>query len=202
MLPGMYRVALLGLLIACGNGSKEQKPVAAKEPAGEKIAVPTEGAADKGAADTTGGTVAAADDPSKLSPATKERAKDPKFNLQPSEGTLTVGKVEGKPGAAGTAEIKLAPGSGYHVATDYPIKIWLEAPDGVKLEKTFMTAGGRNKVQGDAATLSEESLAFAVKATPDKAGTFEIDGVFSFGICEKDSCHPRTQPIKIQVAAK
>ena len=147
-------------------------------------------------------TALVAEPPSKLSPATKERAKDPKFNLQPSEGTLTVGKVEGAAGAAGTAEIKLAPGSGYHVATDYPIKIWLEAPDGVKLEKTFLTAGGRNKVQGDAATLTEEVLAFAVKATPDKAGTFEIDGVFSFGICEKDSCHPRTQPIKIQVAAK
>jgi hypothetical protein len=57
-------------------------------------------------------------------------------------------------------------------------------------------------VQGDAATLTEQGLAFAVKATPDKPGTFEIEGVFSFGICEQDSCHPRTQPIKIQVAAK
>jgi hypothetical protein len=198
MLPGMYRAALLGLLIACGNGSKEQKPASVKEPGDTKVPVPGAGLPEGNPPPTVGG----ADDPSKLSPATKERAKDPKFNLQPSEGTLTIGKVDGKPGAPGTAEIKLAPGKGYHVATDYPIKIWLEAPEGVKLEKTFLTAGGRSKVQGDAATLTEQGLAFAVKATPDKPGTFEIEGVFSFGICEQDSCHPRTQPIKIQVAAK
>jgi hypothetical protein len=199
MLAGMYRVALLALLIGCESGPKNDQKSAGKEAPQEVINVPKGSGSPEGNAPSVG---APAEDPSKPSQGTKDRAKDPKFNLQPSEGTLTIGKLEGAAGATGSAEIKLAPGKGYHVATDYPIKIWLEAPDGVKLEKTYLTAGGRNKVQGDAATLTEQALAFAVKATPDKAGTFEIQGWFNFGICEQDSCHPRTQPIKIQVAAK
>lgn len=208
MLASMSRFAIValltGVLSACGNGSKSagDQQKSAAPPTEGKVAVPGAGLPAEGDQGATVGASRGADDPAKLSPATKERAKDPKFNLQPSEGTLTVGKVEGAAGTAGAAEIKLTPASGYHIATDYPIKIWLESPEGVQLEKSFLTAGGRNKSQGDAATLSEEALAFAVKATPDKAGSFEIEGVFSFGICEKDSCHPRTQPIKIQVAAK
>jgi hypothetical protein len=193
MLLGMSRFAVLALLIACGNGSKKEADPQPASTGPEKIAVPAPGSA---AAPTAG-----ADDPTKLSAATKERAQNPMFQLKPDEGTLTIAKAEAKAGTAASADIKLAPASGYHVATDFPIKLWLEAPDGVKVEKTFLTAGGRNKDQGDATSLTEQSLSFAVKATPEKAGTYEIQGVFSFGICEKDSCHPRTQPITIQVAA-
>lgn len=204
----MSRFALIALLIACGNGSKspgDQQKSAVAPGGDEKIAVPgSKGGPAIGGAEgaTTGAPQAAVEDPSKLTEATKQRAQNPAFNLKPEEGTLTIAKAEAAAGAAATAEIKLAPAKGYHVATDYPIKVWLEPPTGVKVEKSFLTAGGRNKVQGDAATLSEESLAFAVKATPEAAGAFEIKGVMSFGICEKDSCHPKTQAITIQVAAK
>ncbi len=206
MLRVMSRFVLLALLIACDNGSKspgeQPKSAVTTGAPDEKIEVPgTKGGPVVGMADGSGATGAAPDDPTKLSPATKQRAQNPAFNLKPSEGTLTVAKAEAKAGAAATAEIKLAPASGYHVATDYPIKLWLEAPAGVKVEKSFLSAGGRTKAQGDAATLSEQSLLFAVKATPEAAGSFEITGVLSFGICEKDSCHPKTQPITIQVAA-
>ena len=40
-----------------------------------------------------------------------------------------------------------------------------------------MNAGGRNKSQGDAQALSEQGLAFAVKATAEKAGAYEIKGM-------------------------
>ena len=203
MLPGMSRFALLALLIACGNGSKspgdQAKPVGGAPE--EKVAVPgAKGGATEGA--TTGApTVGAAEDPTKLTDLTKQRAQNPAYNLKPEEGTITVAKAEAKAGASATAEIKLAAAKGYHVATDYPIKLWLEPPSGVKIDKTFLTAGGRSKAQGDAASLSEEALAFAIKATPEAAGAFTITGVLNFGICEKDSCHPKTQPITIQVAA-
>jgi len=71
----------------------------------------------------------------------------------------------------------------------------------VTLPKTLMKAGGRGKAQGDAATFSERALAFPVKAIAEKAGTYEIKGVFKFGICEQDSCHPKTQPIAITLVA-
>lgn len=208
MLRAMSRLAVLALLIgacaACGKGAKSSGDPQKSAGAGtdEKIEVPTEGAAAPGAKGGPVATTGAPEDPNKLSDATKQRAHNPAFNLKPEEGTLTIAKAEAAAGAAATAEIKLAPATGYHVATDYPIKLWLEPPTGVTVEKTFLSAGGRNKAQGDAAALSEQGLAFAVKATPAAAGAFEITGVLSFGICEKDSCHPKTQPITIQVAAK
>jgi hypothetical protein len=124
---------------------------------------------------------------------------DPKQHLKPDEGTLEVGKAEGKAGSEAVAAIKLTPGDGYHISTDYPIKLTLESPDGVKLAKSELTAGKGEK--GDADTFSEQALAFAVKATADKAGSYEVKGVFKFGVCNKDSCHPKKQPITIQVAA-
>jgi hypothetical protein len=195
----MSRVLVLAFLMAsslgaaCGNGSKspadQGKTPAAASGEEKKIAVPgaeqVAGAADPGSA---------ADKPTSA-------ASDPRFHLKPEEGTITIDKAEGKAGSEVTASLKLSPATGYHVATDYPIKVTLEPPPGVELAKTELSAGGRNKEQGDASTLTEQALAFAIKATADKAGSYEIKGVFKFGICEKDSCHPKKQPITITVAA-
>jgi hypothetical protein len=179
----------VALACSCGKSASNQDKATAPQP-DEKIAVPggTKGAPIEGAGAgaQTGG---AAD------------TDDPKFHLQPEEGTITVDKAQAKAGAEAAAKVSLAPSKGYHIATDYPIKLTLEQPSGVKLAKVELTAGGRNKVQGDAATLSEQALAFAVKATAEKAGAYEIKGVFKFGICEKEACHPKKQPITITVAA-
>jgi hypothetical protein len=134
-------------------------------------------------------------------PAKGGATDDPRFHLHPEEGTLTVDKAEGKAGAELVAEIKVAPATGLHLSTDYPIKLTLEPTDGLKLAKVELTAGGRDKSKGDADTLSEKQLAFSIKATADKAGAYEIKGVFKFGVCDKDSCHPKKQPITIAVAA-
>jgi hypothetical protein len=196
----MSRALLLALLIwlptsaACAGCSKgSQHSEVQPKPAGsggEKIQVP---GADKGAAATGA--------PDQAQAAGTSTAIDPRFQLKPEEGTITIDKAEGKAGAEATAALKLAPATGYHVATDYPIKLTLEAPAGVKLAKTELAAGGRNKDQGDASALSEQGLAFAIKATAEKAGSYEIKGVFKFGICEAQSCHPKKQPITITVAA-
>lgn len=207
MLPAMLRFVVLALLIggtaACGNGSKsagEQQKTAATTPddtAGEKIAVPgTKGGPAEGRA-----VGAAPEATTGLTAASLQRAQNPQFHLKPEEGTLSVGKAEAKAGSPATVEVSLAPGAGYKLATDYPIKLSLMETSGVKLEKATLKAGGRDKTQGDAATLSEKALSFAVKATPEAAGSYEIKGVFSFGVCQADACHPRTQPITIQVAA-
>jgi hypothetical protein len=193
----MSRVLALALLIGavgcsgCGNGSKSptDQPKTAGE---EKIAVP--GA--KGASPEGQPTVGAAPTAKKM-----PTADDPRLHLKPEEGTITVDKAEVKAGAESNAKVSLAPVGVYHISTEYPTELWLEAPPGVTVPKTPLKAGGRDKVQGDAATFGEKELAFAVKATADKAGTYEIKGVFKFGICEKDSCHPKKHPITITVAA-
>ena len=130
---------------------------------------------------------------------TPQSTDNPQFHLKPEEGSLTT-KCEAKPGAL-TASLELQPAAGYHISQDYPIKLTIEAPAGVKVDKTELTAGGRDKSQGDAQQLSEQHLAFAVKATPDKPGNYEIKGIFKFGVCDKDSCHPKKQPVAIQCAA-
>ena len=197
MLPGMSRFSVIALLIAtgllvsaCGNGSKSASDQQKTPAAEEKIAVP---------GGAKGAVTGAAPDPTQQQGIGD--ASDPRFHLKPEEGAIATEKGEAKAGTEANAGLKLTPSSGYHVATDYPIKLELEAPAGVKLEKTSFSAGGRNKVQGDAAKLTEQELAFAIKATAEKAGAYEIKGVFKFGICEKDSCHPKKQPVTITVAA-
>jgi len=203
MLPAMSRVLLFALVIgasgcaACGNGSKSPGDQTKTTAGGdEKIAVPGAkgGAADRGA--VTGGAGPA-------EPAAKKMpdASDPRMHLKPEEGTITVAKAEAKAGAEATSKVDLAPVGVYHISTEYPTELWLEAPAGVTLPKSLLKAGGRDKVQGDAATFGEKALGFAVKATADKPGSYEIKGVFKFGICEKESCHPKKQPITITVAA-
>jgi hypothetical protein len=121
--------------------------------------------------------------------------------LHADEGTLTIDKAEGKVGSELTSNITVTPSSEFHVNTDFPTKITLEQPDGVKLMKTEYTAGGSSKSQGDASAFSEKALAFAVKATADKAGSYEIKGTFKFAVCKVDQCFPKKQPITITVAA-
>jgi hypothetical protein len=183
----MIRVASLAIVLvafvpACSNdkasGAPSSPPAAAPGPAAAQPSA--------GATATGGGSGSAFVD-------------DPKFHLKPDEGTLEVGKAEGKAGSETVAAIKLTPSTGYHISTDFPIKLTLETPDGVKLAKTELTAGKGEK--GDADAFSEQALAFAVKATADKAGSYEVKGVFKFGVCDKESCHPKKQPITIQVAA-
>lgn len=182
------------LASACGkpNPTQETAPVPGGDQkvqvpgaGGDKVAVPNA----NGPSGSSGGTPGGA------------AIDDPRFHLQPEEGTLTIGKAEGKAGAPLVATINLAPTAGRHLATDYPIKIALEAPAGVTLTKAELTAGGRDKVQGDADTLTEQGLAFSVKATAAAAGTYEIKGTFKFGVCDSESCHPKKQPITIAVAA-
>ena len=121
--------------------------------------------------------------------------------LHADEGTLTIDKAEGKVGSELTANITVTPSSEFHVNTDFPTKITLAPPDGVKLMKTEYTAGGSSKSQGDASTFSEKAMAFAVKATADKPGSYEITGTFKFAVCKVDQCFPKKQPITITVAA-
>jgi hypothetical protein len=174
----MVRVALLSIaLAACSKSAgNQEKPSAAPPPP----------AAEKAAAEPPKAGCGSAD--------------DPKFFLKPDEGTLTIDKVDASAGAQATAAVKVAPATGYHMSTDFPISLCLEPPPGVTIAKTAFAAGKGQ--QGDADAFGEQGLAFSVKATADKPGSYEVKGIFKFGVCDKESCHPKKQPITITVAAK
>ena len=173
----MVRVALLSLmtigLAVCGKsaGNQEKK---ASEPAPPPGPSPTP-------------TPAASADPC--------ANDDPRFHVKPEEATLTIGSADGAAGSEATAAIKVVPATGYHVSTEFPMKLTLTPPAGVKLAKTELA-------KADADQFTEQGLALSVKATAEKAGSYEIKGCFKVGVCDKDSCHPKKQPITITVAAK
>jgi hypothetical protein len=160
---------------------------AVEPPAKRGIAAPVVGRAppiDAGVVDSPPAVACACTPPSA---STKERSRDTTNHLRAEQGTLRV---------TGT-DVTLTAATGWHIATDYNIKLYLEPSDGVSLERAPLTAGGRSKASGDASVLSEQTLTFRVAAR----GKGEIAGILSFGICEADSCHPRLQPITINVTA-
>ena len=193
MLADMSRALVLVLTLAglagcsgcsshsAGSPEKDTGPA----PGPEKIVVPTDRRCD--GPHRAGG---------------RRRRDDARFHLHPEEGSLTIDKCEGKAGAGITANVTVAPATGLHLATDYPIKITLDPTTGVTVPKLELEAGGRDKSQGDAQTLSEQKLVFAVTGTAAKAGAYELKGVFKFGVCDKESCHPKKQPITITVATR
>ena len=128
---------------------------------------------------------------------------DERFHLKPEEGTLAIQPpAEAKAGAEAVAKITVTPGKGYHVNTEYPIKLTLEAPSGVTLAKTDFVAGGHDKARGDADALDEQALAISVKLTPSASGSYTINGKFKFAVCDRDQCLAKKESIAIQVAAK
>jgi hypothetical protein len=179
-------IAVALLAAACGSksaGTPEQKAV----PIGEKVTVPGEPPTmGKGVA--IGGGSATADDPLKLKAA---------------EGTLAISSPsDAKAGAEAVAHLVLTPGTGFHVNTEFPIKLTLESPTGVTLAKGEFVAGGHDKSKGDAESLDEQKLAIAIKLTPAAAGNYTINGKFKFAVCDATTCLPKKEQIAIAVAAK
>jgi hypothetical protein len=118
------------------------------------------------------------------------------------EGTITVEAAKGKHSEKLSATISIRPSPGFHISTDYNTALDLTAPADVTLPVTQYKGGGRTHAKGDFETLSEQVLQAVVVAVPGHAGTFTVSGTFKFGICESNSCHPKSQPITIDVTAR
>jgi hypothetical protein len=169
----LVTIALVVCLAVCGKSSGNREKTAAPEPAPGTANVP-------------------APTPPSGDPCAND---DPRFHVKPEEATLTVGSAEGAAGSEATAAIKVVPAAGYHVSTDFPMKLTLQPPAGVTLAKSVLA-------KADADQLTEQGLALSVKATAAQPGTYEIKGCFMVGVCDKDSCHPKKQPITITALAK
>ena len=195
IIRGMSRCALLALCVAaaCSKSAGNQDKVSAPPPpassGGDVAAVPS--------APMGRGTDTAS--PKSAPPAASD---DARFKLKPEEGKLAIDPVSAKAGSEAVAHITVTPGSGYHVNTEYPIKLTLSPPAGVTLAKDKFIAGGHDKAQGDAAALDEKQLTFAIKLTPAASGDYTINGNFKFAVCDKDQCLAKQETIAIAVAAK
>jgi hypothetical protein len=199
----MSRLALftmslsLAYAAACSKSAGSQDKVSSPPPAsggaGEVIAVP------RGAGPSMGRAPEAAP----VEPAQAANPPDARFTLKPQEGKLAiVPPADARAGAEAIARITVTPGAGYHVNTEYPIKLTLTSPTGVALAKTEFIAGGHTKAKGDAEALDDNQLSIAVKLTPATAGSYTINGSFKFAVCDKDQCLAKKETIAIAVAAK
>ena len=188
----MRRFAVLLLVIGCSKsaGTKEKPDDTLGGGGGtpDKVSVP--GAKGGG----TEGAVTGAP------PADEKR-----FKLQPEEGTLAVeAPADAKAGTEVVAKVIVTPTAKYKVNTEFPIQLTFQNTDGVTVAKAALKAGGMDKEKGDAETLEESKLAFNVKLTPSKSGSYTINGSFKFAVCDRagSTCLAKKEPIAIQVAAQ
>ena len=192
----LRRLALVSLVFAgCSKSAAQQDTGVASggtAPVGGQVMVP-------GA--MKGSSLAFAGDGAEKVP-TKGGADD-SSKLHADEGKLAIDVPANlKAGAEASAMVSVTPAAGYHVNTEYPIELTLQAPAGVTLAKTKFTAGGMDKAKGDADKMEEKGLVLAVKLTPSAAGTYTINGTFKFAVCQEDACHPKKETVAIVVAAK
>src|SRR3954469_5001671 len=141
MLPGMSRMIWLIplFLSACTGCGKSASSTEKDQPttANDRVPVPKDTVAVPGGGGGPEIGAATASD-------------EARFHLHPDEGSLTIDKAEGKAGSELTSNIKVTPTGEFHVNTEFPIKLTLEPPTGVKLAKAELVAGGMDKSQGDA----------------------------------------------------
>jgi hypothetical protein len=187
MMRGMSRLTLLAVCFlagcsACSKSAANQDKVSSPPPSGgqDVSAVPQGGAPAMGGVKPAGGAGA----PMAGAPGAPGGTDDDRLRLRPEEGTLAVElPADAKAGTEAVARITVKPGKGYHVNTEYPIKLTLTPPAGVTLAKTDFLAGGHDKGKGDADALDEQNLAFAVKLTPAAGGSYTVNGKFKFAVC-------------------
>jgi len=200
----MVRCALLVVcvLAACSKSAGNQDKVSsppAPSGGGDVIAVPNAGTGPAMA----GGAAQPAAAPAGAPSGGAGGGADDALRLKPEEGTLAIeAPADARPGAQAVAKITVTPGKGYHVNTEYPIKLTLASPTGVTLAKSEFAAGGHDKSVGDAAALDEQKLTFQVALTASASGSYTVNGKFKFAVCDANQCLPKKENIAITLAAK
>ncbi len=109
---------------------------------------------------------------------------------------LSVNAPASKVNEKAVAKVSVQTKGDWHVNKEYPHKLTLEAPEGVKIEKAKLTAK-------EASKFDDKQLAFDVAYTVAKAGKTEIKGTLKFATCQGESaCVQKTENIVISVSAK
>jgi hypothetical protein len=108
---------------------------------------------------------------------------------------LSVAKPAARAGVRAVATVSLRPKGAFHVNVDYPTKLKMTAPDGVKLEKDLLRGP-------DAAKFDKGALDFEVAFTADGAGTKSFSGELKFAVCTDTECKPTTEKVSFDVEVK
>jgi hypothetical protein len=179
----VFAAALLGAA-ACSKAESRGADVGAPPTQAaptERVAVPGERVAVPG---ETGAPAAAA-----------APAGAPAGNAPDSSFKLAVSApAPGAAGAQSVARVTVTPGTGWKMNEEYPTKLTVQAPEGVTVVKA-------EQVLADAAAFDPHQLAFDVKLTAAKAGTYPVTGTLKFAVCTDATCDPKKQTTVFDVVA-
>lgn len=132
-------------------------------------------------------------------PAEAEPADDPNEEREPTaeaepagpraETGFYVAALEGAEGYATGDEsrfaIRLTGAGEYHLNSEFPTRITVEAPEALTLAKAELRGG-------DAAEFTEELARFEVPFTAAEAGEHEVRAKVEFAVCNPQTCIPQT----------
>jgi hypothetical protein len=97
-----------------------------------------------------------------------------------------------KKGEKATAKLQVEGTGEFHVNTDYPAKLTIEAPSGVTLDKT-------KQINRDAVKFEKSGAVFAIAFTSSDTGKKAIKGEFKFAVCTDNNCQPSNEKIAFDV---
>jgi hypothetical protein len=93
------------------------------------------------------------------------------------------------------AKVSVSPKGAFHVNTEYPVKLTITAPDGVKLDKEKQTGP-------DAKRFEKAGLDFEVGFTASGSGKKSFTGELKFAVCTDTECKPTTEKVAFDVDVK
>jgi hypothetical protein len=97
-----------------------------------------------------------------------------------------------KASARSVATISVTPKGAFHVNTEYPVKLKVNAPDGVTLEKDTLRGP-------DAKRFEKAGLDFEVAFTAAAGGKKSFTGELKFAVCTDTECKPTTEKVSFDV---
>lgn len=100
-----------------------------------------------------------------------------------------------KKGEKATTTVHIEGTGKYHINQEYPTKLTITAPAGVKVEKATQT-------KADAKKFAEGGADFAVDFTASETGKKAFTGELKFAWCASTDCNPATEKVAFEVEVK
>ena len=108
---------------------------------------------------------------------------------------ITVVRPSAKAKERAVAKVSVSPKGPFHVNLEYPVKLSIVAPDGVKVEKEKQT-------KDDAKRFVKEGLDFEVGFVSDAPGKKSFTGEVRFAVCTDTDCKPSSEKVSFDVDVK
>lgn len=108
--------------------------------------------------------------------------------------TLAAPAKVGK-GSQGTVMVEVHPKTGWKLNKEFPTKLTVNEPAGVKVAKKEQTVA-------DAVSWAEKAAKWQVEFQAESPGGKDFTGVFKFAVCTETSCDPKKEQLAWNVAVE